>query len=110
MKLRKDWETVEGFTYEEVLKKVTNIFSKWEKDNLKITRGDRERTTRDTYGLPYTSSGVFAGLNCHCNVCAVLKNDENFVIYELALSEENKVVVYLADAAGNEKYIVIGKL
>ena len=110
MKFRKDWETINGFTYEEVLNKVANVFSKWEKSNLIITCGRREKTTNDTYGLPYTSSGTFAGLGCHCNVNAVLKSDENFIAYEIAVTEENEVVVYLTDADENEKYIVIGKL
>ena len=110
MKFRNDWTNIDGFTYEEVEKKVINIFARWEKSNLKITRGHRERTTSDTYGLPYTSSASFAGLGCHCNVNAVLKSDENFVIYELAITEENEVVAYLTDADENEKYIVIGRL
>lgn len=110
MKFRKDWETIDGFTYEEVKNRVTNVFAKWEKSNLIITRGRRERTTSDTFGLPYTSSGVFASLGCHCNVNAVLKSDKNYVIYELAVSEENEIVAYLTDADENEKYIVIGRL
>lgn len=75
-----------------------------------ITHGRRERTTSDTYGLPYTSHGIFASLGLHCNVNAILKSDKNFVAYELALTEENEVVVYLTDVEENEKYIVIGKL
>lgn len=107
---RRDWETINGFTCEEVINKVTNIFAAWEKKNLVITYGRRKRTTSDTYGLPYTSSGDFAGLGCHCNVNAVLKNDRNYVIYELAITENNEVVAYLTDANENEKYILIGKL
>ena len=110
MKFKNDWTKIDGFTYEEVEKKVVNIFAKWERNNLKITHGRREITTSDTYGLPYTSSGTFAGLGCHCNVNAVLKSDESFVAYEIAVTEENEVVVYLTDADENEKYIVIGRL
>ena len=110
MNFRKDWETIDGFTYEEVVNRVINIFAKWEKSNLIITYGRRERTTSDTYGLPYTSSASFAGLGCHCNVNAVLKSDNNYVIYELAITEENEVVAYLTDADKNKKYIVIGTL
>ena len=110
MKLRKDWEKIEGFTYEEVINRVINIFAKWERQNLKITCGNREKTTSDTYGLPYTSSACFAALGCHCNVNAVLKSDNNYVIYELVITEDNEVVAYLTDANENEKYIVIGRL
>ena len=110
MNFRKDWETIDGFTYEEVVNRVINIFAKWEKSNLIITYGRRERTTSDTYGLPYTSSASFAGLGCHCNVNAVLKSDNNYVIYEIAITEGNEVVAYLTDADENEKYIVIGRL
>lgn len=107
---RKDWETINGFTYEEVINRVTNIFAVWEKRNLIITYGRRERTTSDIYGLPYTSSGAFASLGCNCNVNAALKNDRNYVIYELAITENNEVVAYLTDADENEKYIMIGRL
>lgn len=107
---RKNWEAIDGFTYEEVINRVTNIFAKWEKTNLIITYGRRERITSDTYGLPYTSSGDFASLGCHCNVNAVLKSDGNYVIYELAITEDNEIIAYLTDADENEKYIVIGRL
>ena len=110
MNFRKDWETIDGFTYEEVVSRVINIFAKWEKSNLIITYGRREKTTSDTYGLPYTSSGDFASLGCHCNVNAVLKSDNNYVIYEIAITENNEIVAYLTDADENEKYIVIGTL
>lgn len=110
MNFRKDWETINGFTYEEVVKRVSNIFAKWEKSNLIITYGRRERTISDTYGLPYTSSGDFASLGCHCNVNAVLKSDNNYVIYEIAITEDNEVIAYLTDTDENEKYIVIGRL
>lgn len=111
MKFKNDWNNIEGFNNaEEVIKRVTNIFARWERNNLKITHGRRERTTSDTYGLPYTSSGTFAGLGLHCNVNAVLKSNENFVAYEIAVTEENEVVIYLTDADKNEKYIVIGRL
>lgn len=110
MKFRNDWTKINGFDYEEVEKKVVNLFARWEKSNLKITAGRRERTTSDTFGLPYTSSASFASLGLYCNVNAVLRSDENFVAYEVAITEENEVVVYLTDADENEKYIVIGRL
>lgn len=109
-KFLNNWENVEGYTFEEIQSKVINTFAKWEKSNLIITTGQRERTTSDTYGLPYTSSGSFAGLGCHCNVNAVLKADKNFVIYELAINEDLEIVAYLTDEDDNEKYIVIGRI
>lgn len=111
MKFLKEWNNVEGFNgVDEVEKRVTNIFAKWEKSNLIITSGRREKKTSDTYGLPYTSHGIFASLGLHCNVNAVLKNDTDYVAYELALTKEKEVVVYLTDSEENEKYIIIGKL
>ena len=108
-KFLNNWENVEGYTFEEIQSKVVNAFAKWEKSNLIITTGQRERTTSDTYGLPYTSSGTFAGLGCHCNVNAVLKSDSSFV-YELAITEDFEIVAYFTDAEENEKYIVISRL
>lgn len=110
IKLRKSWEDIPGFTYEEVMDKVENIFSKWEKENLKITYGKREHSVSDTYGLPYTSSSEFASVGCHCNVNAVLKSDNDFVIYEIAISEDNEVIAYFTDADENPKLVKIGKL
>ena len=110
MKLLKDWEKVEGFTYEEINKKVYKVFSSWERRNLEIIHGSRNRNTEYTYGLPYTSSGDFASLGLHCNVEAVLKTDKNFVAYELAINADLEIVVYLTDAEENEKFVVIGKL
>lgn len=49
-------------------------------------------------------------MGCHCNVNAVLKNDRSYVIYELAITENNEVVAYLTDADENGKCIIIGKL
>jgi len=51
-------------------------FSKWESDNLIITHGKRENSIEDTYGLPYTSSGVYAGLWC-TNIEAVYAEDSH---------------------------------
>lgn len=110
MKLLKDWEKVNEFSYEEINKQVYKVFSSWERRNLEIIHGSRDRNTEYTFGLPYTSTGAFASLGLHCNVEAVLKSDKNFVAYELAVNEDLEIVVYLTDADENEKYITIGKL
>lgn len=110
MKFLKDWEKVEGFTYEEITKKVYKAFSMWERKNLEIVHGKRDRNTEYTYGLPYTSSGCFAGLGLHCNVGAVLKSDKSFTAYEVAVNEKHEIIVLLMDDDENEKYIIIGRL
>lgn len=102
MKFKKEW------TYEEH-KAVIECFSKWEKSHLIITYGDRERTTEDTYGLPYTSSSSFAMLS-NTNVRAELRADQRFNFEWLGLTTENKLVAGFSDYFENEKQIVIGTI
>lgn len=102
MKFKKEW------TYEEQ-KAVIRTFSIWEKSHLLITYGDKEHTTEDTYGLPYTSSSSFAMLS-NTNVQAVLKRDRDFYFDWLGLTTENEVVAGFTDADENEKEIVIGTI
>ena len=52
MKFKKEWT-------EKELEDVIRAFAMWEKKNLRVTYGNRERTTEGTYGLPYTSSSSF---------------------------------------------------
>ena len=116
MEFKKEW------TWEEH-KAVIKCFSRWEKSHLIITYGDRERTTEDTYGLPYTSSSSFAMLS-NTNVCAELISpilnekwnlispilNEKWNFDWLALTEKNEVVAGFTDADENEKQIVIGTI
>ena len=102
MKFKKEWTEAEH-------KAVIRTFSIWEKSHLIIIYGKRERTTEDTYGLPYTSSSSFAMLS-NTNVQAVLKNDKDFYFDWIGLTTDNKVVVGFADEDENEKEIVIGKI
>lgn len=102
MKFKKEW------TYEEH-KAVIECFSKWEKSHLIITYGDRERTTEDTYGLPYTSSSSFAMLS-NTNVRAELRADQRFNFEWLGLTTENRLVAGFSDYFENEKQIVIGTI
>ena len=105
MKFKKEW------TYEEH-KAVIKVFSRWEKSHLIITYGKRERTTEDTYGLPYTSSSSFAMLS-NTNVCAELINtfsSKKWNFDWLALTENNEVVVGFTDASENEKQSIIGNI
>ena len=44
------------------IKKLIRVFSLWQADNLIILQGKRESNVADTFGLPYTSSGAYAGL------------------------------------------------
>lgn len=103
-KLQKEWNNVE-----EVTKKILKVFSKYEKENLIITYGRRERTVSDTYGFPYTSSSDFAMIS-NCNVLAELKGDRNYRFDWLALTEENEIVAGFTDYDENEKLLVIGKI
>lgn len=102
MEFKKEW-TEAGH------KAVIKVFSRWEKSHLIITYGHRERTTEDTYGLPYTSSSSFAMLS-NTNVQAELKEDRNFNFDWLGLTTENEVVAGFTDKNENEKEIVIGKI
>ena len=105
MKFKKEW------TYEEH-KSVIRTFAIWEKFHLIITYGDRERTTEDTYGLPYTSSSSFAMLS-NTNVIAELSNplsSRKWNFDWLALTEDNEVVAGFTDIDENEKQIVIGNI
>lgn len=105
MEFKKEW------TWEEH-KAVIKCFSRWEKSHLIITYGDRERTTEDTYGLPYTSSSNFAMLS-NTNVCAELISpilNEKWNFDWLALTEKNEVVAGFTDADENEKQSIIGNI
>lgn len=89
--------------------KVINIFSRWEKKNLVIVHGDRERTTSDTYGLPYTSSGFCAGL-WNSNVDARLKTDEQWQFKGVIMTEDNKVVAIFENNENKERLEIIGEV
>lgn len=102
MKLKKEWTEAEH-------KAVINMFIKWERSNLTITHGHRDRTVEDTYGLPYTSSSGFAMIS-NTNVMAELKEDRNFNFDWLGLTTENEVVAGFTDENENEKEIMIGKI
>ena len=102
MKFKKEWTDTE---YNAVVK----CFSRWEKSHLIITHGNRERTTEDTYGLPYTSSSSFAMLS-NTNVRAELRADQRFNFEWLGLTTENKLVAGFTDYFENEKQIVIGTI
>ena len=105
MKFKKEWTEAER-------KAVIKVFSKWEPSHLVITYGYRERTTEDTYGLPYTSSSSFAMLS-NTNVCAELISpilNEKWNFDWLALTENNEVIAGFTDADENEKQIVIGTI
>ena len=102
MKFKKEWTDTE---YNAVVK----CFSRWEKKNLIITYGRRERTTEDTYGLPYTSSSSFAMLS-NTNVRAELRTDQRFNFEWLGLTTENRLVAGFSDYFENEKQIVIGTI
>lgn len=101
-KFKKEWT---NGTEEKVIK----IFSKWERKNLIITYGRREKTVSDTYGLPYTSSSSFAMIS-NCNVEAELKADKEYNFEYIAVTEQNEIVVVCWNRDEKEKYIVIGNL
>lgn len=105
MKFKKEWTDTE---YNAVVK----CFSRWEPTHLVIVYGRRERTTEDTYGLPYTSSSSFAMLS-NTNVQAELVNpfsSRKWNFDWLALTENNEVVAGFTDADENEKQSIIGNI
>lgn len=69
-------------------KELIKAFSKWE-HNLSIPNEYREHTLELTYGLPYTSSSLYAGLWC-TNAPATYKGDNRLSFDGLAWSEDNK--------------------
>lgn len=104
MKFIKEWND-----YEVITKKVHRAFARWERNNLTITYGRREKNVEYTYGLPYTSSSSFA-LISNTNCTAEYNSDRNFHFEYIAVTEEKEIVVALWDDEENEKYIVIGTL
>ena len=105
MEFKKEWTEAEH-------KAVIKVFSRWEKSHLIITYGHRERTTEDTYGLPYTSSSSFAMLS-NTNVQAELISPflgKKWNFDWLALTENNEVVAGFTDVDENEKQSIIGNI
>ena len=99
-KFKSEWNDAE-------LKMANKAFATWERQNLRITHGDRERNAEDTYGLPYTSSSSFAGI-WNTNVEAVLKSDEQYRFVGVAITEDNQVAVLLeTENEESEKIILI---
>lgn len=109
MNFLKEWDRVENLDYEAITKKVYKAFANWERNNLKITYGHRDRNVEYTYGLAYTSSSSFALLGI-CNVEAVLKEDNTFKAEYIAINDNLDIVVALWDSEENEKFVVIGNL
>ena len=104
MKFKKEWTEAEH-------KAVINALSKWERSNLTITHGNRERTVEDTYGLPYTSSSGCAMLS-NTNVLAKLNGNYDDIFYFdwLGLTEDNEVVAWFTNVDEEEKSITIGTI
>lgn len=98
----KEWENG-------IEEKVINIFAKWEKNNLTIVYGKRERTVADTYGLPYTSSGECAGL-WNTNVDARLKNDKQWRFVGIVVTEDGGILALFMNDEDKERLEVIGRL
>lgn len=104
MKFIKEWNN-----YEETTKKVHKAFARWERNNLLVLNGKRDKNIEYTYGLPYTSTSDFAMIgNTNCE--AEYKKDRNLHFEYIAITEENEIVVALWDAEENETFIVIGTL
>ena len=99
--------------------KVVMVFAKWQKKNLKIVHGDYVhkntviQTMEYTYGLPYTSSGMYAELAC-TNVQAVKWNSvlvQYMNFRSLRLDEEGNVyVIFCLSDSVTEMYEVIGNI
>lgn len=102
MEFKKEFNDIE-------IEKMINIFARWEKQYLTITHGQREKTTSYTYGLPYTSSGDFAGL-WNTNVEAVLKTDLQWEFKGLVLGEDMEVVAIFTNNEESEHFETIGRI
>jgi hypothetical protein len=96
MKLKKEMTSEE-------MTALIKAFEKWERDNLEMPAQYRERTAADTYGLPYTSSGAYAGL-WNTNTPATMKDNDRMTFDGIALSESGEPVACFTqlDQEGNE--------
>lgn len=105
MKFIKEWTD-----FENQQKQVFSAFQKWEKFNLSITNGCNRGNIENKYGLPYTSSGAFAGVwNTNCE--SVYKWLPKFRFDGVAISEDNFIVALFSHIE-NEKNInvIIGAI
>ncbi len=89
--------------------KALKVFSTWEKENLILTYGKRDKNEEYTYGLPYTSSSNFAMIS-NTNVEAVLKTDNQYYFNWIALDNNNNVIAGFTDIEENEKELIIGRV
>lgn len=85
------------------------LFSNWEKRNLTITHGKREKAISDTYGFPYTSSGNFAGI-WNTNVEARLRKESEWKFDGLVLTEEWQMIAIFTNDEEKERFEIIGKV
>ncbi len=94
-----------------MLKEIPNVkqklllarFNKWQVENLVILQGKKETNFLDTFGFPYTSSGIFAGL-WNTNTESVLKADNTLYFDGLTMSENGfcYAIFTKRDDDGNE--------
>jgi hypothetical protein len=95
--------------------KATVVFSGWERKNLTIVHGKREKNAEWTYGLPYTSSGECAELT-NTNVSAEYNGDKKYKFRCLLVAEGEspesgrQVVAELRTDSDEEKHVIIGSL
>lgn len=70
---------------------VFKAFGKWHRDNLIITAGTKVGSIEEKFGLPYTSSGAYAG--CWCTNCeASYKFLPQFHFDGIAISKDCYIV------------------
>ncbi len=83
--------------------KLVKVFKQWESENLVIQIGKRESSVQDTYGLPYTSSGLYAGL-WNTNTQSVYVNDNSMQFDGIGYIEDLTPVALFTklDEEGNE--------
>jgi hypothetical protein len=89
MNFLKDWN-------DEQHKTALRKFKDWERHNLIVTYGKREYNPENTYGLPYTSSGDYAGL-WNTNVIAVYSKNRNYRFNGIAINTDKKVVAVFTE-------------
>lgn len=108
MRLKKEWNDVEGTT-----KLLMKLFDTWRVPNLRITRG-KDKTLERTFGFPYTSSSEYAAI-WNCQAEAVYRWSPEWRFEALAVSENNDAIAVFEHEDGTERnldrmYVIIGKV
>lgn len=85
------------------IEKLIRVFRGWQFGNLEIFYGKVEKSVIDTFGLPYTSSGDYAGI-WNTNTESVYIKDQTFKFEGCTIAESGEFLAIFTplDSNGNE--------